>query len=216
MLAGLALYGVPGLSMPAITLTPRDALASVVIFAAGDLISQQLELRPALPPRPLETGRRGSLKPTIRPRRVLSAAGLGLVYGGVLLPSVYQLAEGLFPGVSPRTVLAKVLLACSLLSTFGNYFSMFWRRCAQPSPAPPGTESLGQRFSRVGRSVTADMPSVLKADMCVWPAYDTLNFALIPPFVRPLTTVLVATCWHTFIAYSAAVPKAATEKRDAS
>lgn len=225
MLILVTLSAVPSLSMPAVTLTPRDALASVVIFATGDILSQHLEQRPSLPRRlkPTEPvagaaalGRRSSLKPTIRPQRVLSAAGLGLVYGGALLPSVYQLAEGLFPGVSLRTVMAKTLLACSLLSTFGNWFSLMWRRCAQPSPAPPGVESFAQRLSRVSSSVAEDMPSVFKADMRVWPAYDTLSFSVIPPLVRPLTTVIVSTMWHTFIAYRAAVPRATAEKRSVS
>ena len=33
---------------------------------------------------------------------------LGAIYGGVMLPFVYQFAESLFPGVSPAKVLAKV------------------------------------------------------------------------------------------------------------
>mmetsp|Transcript_8217 Transcript_8217/g.16538 ORF Transcript_8217/g.16538 Transcript_8217/m.16538 type:complete len:133 (+) Transcript_8217:92-490(+) len=124
-----------------------------------------------------------------------------------MLPTTYQLAEALFPGVTPRTVLLKVAVSCSLLSTFGNWFSLMWRRCFQPSPHP--SESLAARLARCCRSVNADMLSVLAHDLRVWPAYDIITFAVIPPSVRPLSCAFVSTCWATYIAYRAA----ATERR---
>ena len=100
--------------------------------------------------------------------------------------------------------LRHVVVSCSLLSTFGNWFSLLWRRMAQPSPLG---ESLVRRLSRCCCTVTAEMPSVLRDDVRVWPAYDVVTFALIPPLMRPFTTAVVSTCWHTYMAFRAAVPQ---------
>ena len=119
-----------------------------------------------------------------------------------MLPFVYQLAEGLFPGVSPLKVAAKVLVSCSLLSTIGNWFSLMWRRVAQPTPRPG--ERLGARLRRCRDSVNAEMPSVLSHDLRVWPAYDVITFAAIPPPLRPFTCAVVSVCWAVYISYVAA------------
>mmetsp|Transcript_28760 Transcript_28760/g.67827 ORF Transcript_28760/g.67827 Transcript_28760/m.67827 type:complete len:141 (-) Transcript_28760:140-562(-) len=118
-----------------------------------------------------------------------------------MLPFVYQLAEGLFPGVSPAKVAAKVVVSCSLLSTLGNWFSLMWRRLAQP--AREG-ERLAARLRRCRDSVNAEMPSVLSHDLRVWPAYDVLTFSMIPPPLRPFTCALVSVCWAVYISYVAA------------
>lgn len=196
------------LRLPAIALSPQDAAASVCIFACGDVLSQKIEAL-SLPRRAPAVGLEPSVAvrrtvSTAAVRRTLSAAALGSIYGGALLPFVYQLAEGLFPGVGPLRVLAKVLVSCGLLSTFGNYFSLFWRRVAQPAPAEP----LRERLARCAASVNAEMPSVLSHDLRVWPAYDCITFALIPPAVRPLTCALVSVCWNVYIAYVAAASTA--------
>ena len=117
--------------------------------------------------------------------------------------------SSLQPLVLALQVLAKVIVSCSLLSTLGNYFSLLWRRYAQPSPQPG--EGLACRLSRCCCTVTAEMPSVLSADLRVWPAYDVITFAVIPPLVRPFATAFVSTAWHTYMAYRAAVPQGDTE-----
>ena len=97
-----------------IQFTPQDALASMAIFATGDVIAQQVERRRKRRQPALVKGTQMSAVPTSalphqQPiQRAASAAMLGAIYGGVMLPFVYQFAESLFPGVSPAKVLAKV------------------------------------------------------------------------------------------------------------
>ena len=185
----------PTLSPLAIDLSPAHTAASVCIFAAGDLVSQQIERRDSAPHCAAPPLSRGV-------QRTVSAAALGSVYGGLMLPFVYQLAEGLFPGVSLLKVAAKVLLSCSLLSTIGNWFSLMWRQVAQPTPRPG--ERLGARLLRCRNSVNAEMPSVFLHDLRVWPAYDVITFAAIPPPLRPFTCAVVSVCWAVYISYVAA------------
>jgi len=179
----------PSLPPLAFHLSPQHAAASACIFAAGDLVSQQIEAR----------GAGSAAKEGVQ--RSASAAALGSVYGGLMLPFVYQLAEGLFPGVSPAKVAAKVLVSVSLLSTLGNWFSLMWRRLAQP--AREG-ERLAARLRRCRDSVNSEMPSVLSHDLRVWPAYDVLTFSMIPPPLRPFTCALVSVCWAVYMSYVAA------------
>lgn len=193
----------PPLPPLAFHISPQHAAASACIFAAGDLVSQQIEARSAAEEREEVCS---TLAPTLAcsssgVQRSASAAALGSVYGGLMLPFVYQLAEGLFPGVSPAKVAAKVVVSCSLLSTLGNWFSLMWRRLAQ---APREGESLAVRLRRCRDSVNAEMPSVLSHDLRVWPAYDVLTFSVIPPPLRPFTCALVSVCWAVYISYVAA------------
>jgi len=196
---------VASLRLPPIAITPHDAITSVCIFACGDVVSQQIEKQSSAP-----KWQRGSLAarplPVLEARRTGSAAVLGAIYGGVMLPFVYQLAEGLFPGVSARNVVLKVLVSCGLLSTFGNYFSLSFRRFVQPSPG----EGAWARLKRTIASVNADMWGVLKADVRVWPLYDIITFSLIPPHRRPFATAIVSVCWHTYVAFVAAATCAAS------
>ena len=75
-----------------IQFTPQDALASVAIFATGDVIAQQVERRRKRRQPALVKGTQMSAVPTSalphqQPiQRAASAAMLGAIYGGVMLP----------------------------------------------------------------------------------------------------------------------------------
>ena len=125
----------PPLPPLAFHISPQHAAASACIFAAGDLVSQQIEARSARSAAEESEEVCSTLAPTLAcsssgVQRSASAAALGSVYGGLMLPFVYQLAEGLFPGVSPAKVAAKVVVSCSLLSTLGK------RSDVNPNPNP--------------------------------------------------------------------------------
>ena len=125
----------PPLPPLAFHISPQHAAASACIFAAGDLVSQQIEARSARSAAEESEEVCSTFAPTLAcsssgVQRSASAAALGSVYGGLMLPFVYQLAEGLFPGVSPAKVAAKVVVSCSLLSTLGK------RSDVNPNPNP--------------------------------------------------------------------------------
>ena len=134
----------PPLPPLAFHLSPQHAAASACIFAAGDLVSQQIEARSARSARSAAQESEevcSTLAPTLASRssgvqRSASAAALGSVYGGLMLPFVYQLAEGLFPGVSPAKVAAKVIVSCSLLSTVGKLSDVNPDPSPHPGPGP--------------------------------------------------------------------------------
>ena len=42
--------------------------------------------------------------------RLVHATAIGTIYGGLMLPFVYQVAEGLLPGRSPRKVILKTMM----------------------------------------------------------------------------------------------------------
>lgn len=80
------------------------------------------------------------------------------------------------------------------------------------TPNPP-RRSLRERLVRCSRSVNRDFPEVFITDWMFWPLYDALNFRVIPPWLRPLTTTVVSTLWHTYVSVTAARPSVAMVER---
>jgi len=182
-----------------ISITPQDCVRGAMLFGAGDVAAQWIE--------------RGTHdnchERSLRLRRLASASAIGTLWGGVLLPSVYGLAESLLPGLSPQKVVLKTLISCSLLSTGGNYASLLLRRMAAPTCKLPGTESVPERLLRVCDSLNEIFADVLLNDLRVWPAYDLLCFSVVPPAHRPTSTALVSVCWHTYMSLRASMSTSA-------
>lgn len=187
-LAALLLPLVQG-ALP-IAISRTDLARGAILFGSGDAAAQflaQHEFSGSLHTASLD-------KP-----RLCKATAIGTVYGGLLLPFVYQLAETLFPGRTPHSVLAKTALSCGLLSTGGNYFSLLMRRLLAPTHVID--EHFGDRLIRCIDSVNSMFHNVILDDLRVWPLYDVLCFSTIPPSFRPTATSVVSVCWHTYVSY---------------
>ena len=165
---------------------PADVLQGSLLFGAGDLVAQRLD-----------GGR------SLDSARLAKATGVGTVYGGLLLPASYNLAEHCFPGRSVRAILLKASLSYTCLSLGGNYFSIGARRLLSMPPDDAGLP-LPERVRRCLAGVNADSAGVLLDDVKVWPIYDVLCFSLIPAALRPKATAIVSVCWHTYISHVAA------------
>lgn len=160
----------------------RNILISAGAFGVGDAFAQT-----RLEASTFEAG-------TFDQHRLRSAIALGGVWGGVCSPQVYQLAEWLLPGRSPKRVLMKVGVSCGVLSSCGNWVNMFMRR------ASSGEASLADAI----QAVNADLPRVMLHDLCVWPFYDVLCFSVIPPPCRPAATACVNAGWACYVSFVAA------------
>ena len=242
VLAALSARVSNGLTLSSgVTIVPRDVLFSGAVFGAGDVVAQRLKpSRSADAEHEGEGAGAGDALVSVRDAhvdvpRVLSAAVLGMLYGGGFLPVVYQLAEKAAPGTGAREVLVKAAGVTAVCSSLGNYVSMLWRRSFAPAEAPgecaaallehvsppfstttyPSLRrrSLRERLVRCSRSVNRDFPEVFVTDWCFWPLYDALNFRVIPPWLRPLTTTVVSTLWHTYVSVTAARPSVAMIER---
>ena len=174
---------------PSITFKAADGVRGAILFGAGDVVAQRIEQQS-------DTGS------GVDGDRLAKAALIGSVHGGVMYPFVYQFAEALFPGVKVHTVLLKTVVSCGLLTTGGNYFSLFARRLLNPPFLED--EALRARCARCVHSVNAVFYEVVIADLCVWPLYDALCFTVVPPALRPSTTTVVSVCWHTYVSWVAA------------
>ena len=184
--------------------TAADAYKGALLFGVGDGVAQSLERRRT----------RGRAAGVLRggashgalldSRRLAKATALGAINGGLLLPFVYQLAEGLLPGRSLRTVALKTCVSCGVLSTAGNYYNLLARRLL--ADAPRG-EPLEHRVRRCVRQVHAIFPGVVRDDLKVWPLYDMLCFGLVPPKMRATATAAVSVCWHSYVSMVAHQPQ---------
>ena len=199
--------------------TRRNMLAGSIIFSIGDVGAQLLTLT-------------GKQQTTTDPsglhldqQRLAISTVLGAFYGGICNPAVYALAETVLPGGSIRRVLLKMALSCSILSTAGNYATMFFRRYASQvcddiilvrhqkgSSAATTRRSLATNFQTTLQSCNRDMPRVLKDDLRVWPLYDIVVFSVIPPSVRPIANACMSSLWSMYMS----MVSAKTQQDDSS
>ena len=110
-----------------------------------------------------------------------------------MIPAVYNTAERLFPGKAPLDIVRKVAMSCSLLSIFGNYFTILLRCVMADATGRP------RRWARAVASTNAHILEVIGDDLKVWPLYDLVCFGLIPPSLRPWCTYVASTCWAAYL-----------------
>jgi len=173
-----------------------NAVGGGGMFVAGDAIAQRLEQLGTraedAPKRNPTKLRRALLQLPLSPSRLGQACAVGAVWGGVLIPSVYNTAERLFPGRAGANLLFKICFSVSCLSTAGNYAALVLRRTLADGINYPSLE-------RAVASSNADIVGVVKADLKVWPLYDLFCFGLIPAHARPACTAVVSVMWHTYM-----------------
>ena len=78
--------------------------------------------------------------------------------------------------------------------------------CSSAKPLKPThviDEHFGDRILRCIDSVNQVFHNLLLDDLRVWPLYDVLCFAIVPPAIGPAATSAVSVCWHTYVAYVA-------------
>ena len=164
----------------------RDAITATTIFAAGDVLAQQIE----------------NSDPTamaFSSERSMNALRLGLIWGGLYSPTVYKSAEALFPGNSMPAVVKKVATTTALVSCFGTWAMLFGRRILTADPKVP----LRERAITTARSVNTDFPTVLAVDLAIWPATDMLVFRVVPFRWRVAFVTSVSVAWQTYLSYMA-------------
>ena len=170
----------------------RNMVAGSLIFAIGDAAAQLLTQRQAQ-----DTYK--SARFTLDQPRWATALALGAVWAGVCNPAVYDAVER----YGPPNVFIKMAISCSILSTAGNYITMWVRRWA--ALVLDGSRTGWQHAARAAaQACNADFMEVLRDDLKVWPAYDVLCYSVIPPPVRPITTALMASAWSMYMSWTSA------------
>lgn len=144
--------------------------------------------------------------------RLLTSTFLGAVYSGFCVPFVYGNVERTF-----RHTVTKVIVTCSILSTVGNYVTMFARRfIAQYAEHAFHSQSSSLRIQWFKqptesallfvailksciRSCNRDFKEVVIDDLKIWPIHDLACFSLIQPAWRPITTSIASSGWAMYM-----------------
>lgn len=143
-------------------------------------------------------------------KRFILSTVLGCIWGGYINPLIYATVEHLIPGKSVRLVLTKMLVTCSILSTWGNYTTMMFRKFFKQlwegiSKKEEKTQTLiTNSWTDSIRSCNQDFKEVLSDDLKIWPLYDLVCYSLIPPPVRPITNALMASAWAMYMSIASA------------
>jgi len=149
--------------------------------------------------------------------RLFTSTVLGAIWSGFCVPYIYGNVEKTFPGnASLKQILTKVLVTCGILSTIGNYATMYARRVIAQYTTYQFDETSSLRlqwFSRpveslllflailkgCFRSCNHDILEVIVDDLKIWPLYDFTCYGLIPPSWRPVTTSLMSSGWAMYM-----------------
>lgn len=160
--------------------TRTNMLSGALIFSMGDILAQIIEHH--------RSGGSNAADDSLSTRRVANSAALGGVWNGLCSPQVYRFAEHLLPGTAIRSILLKTAMTVGFLSTGGNYCNLLARRLMD-----------GQHVGIAMTAINADMSEVIANDLRVWPVWDALQFAVVPPPYRPVLTAAVCFLWSTYI-----------------
>jgi len=154
--------------------------------------------------------------------RLLASTILGAVWSGFCVPFIYGNVEKTFPGkANLKLILTKVLVTCSILSTIGNYGTMFARRFIAQYTMYQFDKSSSLRlkwfskpiesillflaiFKGCFRSCNRDIGEVIVDDLKVWPLYDLTCYSIIPPAWRPITTSIMSSGWAMYMSVASA------------
>lgn len=195
---------------PELQLLRDNVLTGTVIFTLGDYAAQlltHLQTNTALEQSSNENFGKGfeSLPSfQVDENRFLISTFLGVVWAGIVNPSVYAGVEELLPGVSFQLVIAKMLITCSILSTGGNFTTMMIRRFLKQCLEKDDSVTYSAIFQDCVESCKRDMVEVIQDDLKLFPAYDLLCYSVIPPTVRPLTNALIASAWAMYMSIASA------------
>ena len=143
-------------------------------------------------------------------KRFILSTVLGFIWGGYINPSIYATVEHLIPGKSVKLVLTKMVVTCSILSTWGNYTTMMFRKFFKQlwegisKKEEKAKMLITNSWTNSIRSCNQDFKEVLSDDLKIWPLYDLICYSLIPPPVRPVTNALMASAWAMYMSIASA------------
>jgi len=161
--------------------------------------------------------KRRTLTSSLDITRLWSSTVLGAIWSGFCVPFIYGNVERTFPGkANLRQILIKVFVTCSILSTIGNYVTMFARRLMSQYTMYQfdRTSSLRLKwgskpiesivlffaiFKGCFKSCNRDIVEVIVDDLKIWPLYDLACYSLIPPAWRPITTSIMSSGWAMYM-----------------
>ncbi len=213
----------------------RNVISGAAIFTVGDAAAQMLTAKQKKTPLQIATAKGTSLEeqnPTMESsntksiatvfasldaNRLYSSMVLGAIWSGFCVPFIYGTVEKTFPGkANLRQVLIKVLVTCSILSTIGNWATMFARRFAAQYMTYQFDKNSSLRlkwfskpvesmllfsaiFKGCFKSCNRDIMEVILDDIKIWPLYDLTCYSVIPPTWRPITTSIMSSAWAMYM-----------------
>lgn len=214
----------------------RNVISGAAIFTVGDAAAQMLTAKQKkTTPLAIATAKGTNLEteenstieqstktksiafPSLDMNRLYSSLVLGAIWSGFCVPFIYGTVEKTFPGkANLRQVLIKVLVTCSILSTIGNWVTMFARRFAAQYMTYQFDKSSSLRlkwfskpvesmllfsaiFKGCWKSCNRDIMEVILDDIKIWPLYDLTCYSVIPPTWRPITTSIMSSAWAMYM-----------------
>ena len=155
----------------------RNILSGAIIFTIGDVGAQLLTME-----RQRKYG--NGEKNRFDQQRLAISTALGAVWAGIANPAVYGAVERVLPGsMTWHRVLLKMALSCSVLSTAGNWITMFMRRAAV---AICDTFAMQMKRSRKTQASTSSSSSVASSSVASSVASSSSSPSIQTPATTPI------------------------------
>ncbi|GFH58580.1 hypothetical protein CTEN210_15056 [Chaetoceros tenuissimus] len=192
----------------------EDILTGTIIFMIGDWLAQLLTHWKTVERDCMSAWKCLSIFQVDDNRFVINTI-LGSIWAGIVNPAIYATVDDFLPGVSLKLVIVKMCMTVSVLSTWGNYTTMFFRRFVK---AFWESEDKLYEYRKIFRecinSCNRDFFHVLKDDLKIFPIYDVTCFSVIPPPYRPLTNALICVGWAMYMSIASAKTFTKKNKKD--
>jgi protein Mpv17 len=168
-----------------------SALTGGAVMALGDAAAQALERR-----------RGGGAAGHDWRRGLVTASWNGLVFTPIFFVWFRKL-DRVWPGASPRAVLAKVAANQMCMVLPMNVGFIAWttvlERASSPESAAPHQEPVAIVIERTLRE---RLQRIWFTSASVWIPVNLLNFALVPPEFRVLPTIATSLVWNFWLSYT--------------
>lgn len=217
VISGAAIFTVGDAAAQLLTNSKQSKQKKTTIVPTADKQSIAMEASPTSFQTVRKTNRIVTALASLEMDRLYSSMVLGAIWSGFCVPFIYGTVEKTFPGkANIRQILIKVLVTCSILSTIGNYATMFARRFAAQYTTYQFDKTSSFRlkwlskpiessllflaiFKSCFHSCNRDIGEVIVDDLKIWPLYDLTCYSIIPPHWRPITTSIMSSAWAMYM-----------------
>ena len=125
-------------------------------------------------------------------------------YNGAVSPLFFQWyrwLDSVWPGVSPRSLVRKVVVNQIAISGLNSPLYLTW--CATIEAWLLGAADWEATLTTTRNHLVREVPSLMLTSICCWMPINVINFGVVPPHLRILYISSCGVAWTAFLSFVA-------------